>query len=432
MQNYRQKEMSELIKVLDPDAFKSIFDSSGEGIVIVDAKGEILLANPACEKLFGYDELLSGKKIEELIPFRMREEHKDHRKKYNKSPKSRNMGENINLVGLKCDGTEFPVEVSLSHVKYREELIVVGFIIDITERKKAEEALQKSEEQLIIYATELEKKVNERTVELKRVVKKLESEIVVRKQIEQEVKKALEREKELSELKSRFVSMASHEFRTPLSTILSSATLMSKYTDASQEEKRNKHFKRIKSNVNELTGILNDFLSLGKLEEGRITSNPEKFEINQFVSDVIGEMKLIQGEYQNITLIRLEDDLEVILDWQFSKNILVNLLSNAIKYSPNGKQIEVKISKQDKQLRIDIKDDGMGIPSVDQKHLFNRFFRAHNVTNIQGTGLGLNLVQKYVEIMNGNISFVSEEGKGSTFTIILPMILDQNEKNTTN
>jgi len=424
--------MSTLIEVLDPDAFKNIFNSSVEGIVIVDVKGEILLTNPACEKLFGYDEMLSGKMIEELIPLKLREQHKDHRKKYNKNPKSRNMGEGIDLMGLKCDGTEFPVEVSLSHVKYKGKLIIVGFIIDITERKKAEEALHKSEEQLIIYATELERKVNERTDELKKMVEKLESEIVVRKQIEQEVKKALEREKELNELKSRFVSMASHEFRTPLSTILSSATLMSKYTDADQEDKRNKHFERIKSNVKELTGILNDFLSLGKLEEGRITSNPEKFEINQFVSDVIGEIKLIQGKSQNIKLIRLDDNLEVILDRQFSKNILLNLLSNAIKYSPTGKQIEVKINIQDKQLRIDIKDDGMGIPAKDQKHLFNRFFRAHNVTNIPGTGLGLNLVQKYVEIMNGNISFVSEEGNGSTFTVILPVTLDQNEKSTNN
>lgn len=424
--------MSKLIEVLDPDAFKSIFNSSVEGIVIVDVKGEILLTNPACEKLFGYDELLSGKKIEELIPLRLREQHKDHRKKYNKNPKPRNMGEGMDLMGLKCDGTEFPVEVSLSHVKHKGKLIIVGFIIDITERKKAEEALQKSEEQLIIYATELERKVNERTDELKKIVEKLESEIVVRKQIEQEVKKALEREKELNELKSRFVSMASHEFRTPLSTILSSATLMSKYTDANQKDKRSKHFERIKSNVKELTGILNDFLSLGKLEEGRITSNPEKFEINQFVSDVIGEIKLIQGKSQNIKLISLDDNLEVILDRQFSKNILLNLLSNAIKYSPTGKQIEVKINSQDKHLRIDIKDDGMGIPAKDQKHLFNRFFRAHNVTNIPGTGLGLNLVQKYVEIMNGNISFVSEEGVGSTFTVILPVTLDQNEKSTNN
>jgi len=168
LQNYRQKEMSTLFEVLYPDAFKSIFDSSVEGIVIVDVKGEILLTNPACEKLFGYDELLSGKKIEDLIPFRLREQHKDHRKKYNKSPRSRNMGEGINLMGLKCDGTEFPVEVSLSHVKHKGKLIIVGFIIDITERKKAEEALQKSEEQLIIYATELERKVNERTDELKK------------------------------------------------------------------------------------------------------------------------------------------------------------------------------------------------------------------------------------------------------------------------
>jgi len=131
---YRQKEMSTLIEVLDPDAFKSIFDSSVEGIVMVDAKGEILLANPACEKLFGYHELLSGKKIEELIPFRLREQHKDHRNKYNKSPKSRNMGEGINLMGLKCDGTEFPVEISLSHLKYKGKLIVVGFIIFIYNR----------------------------------------------------------------------------------------------------------------------------------------------------------------------------------------------------------------------------------------------------------------------------------------------------------
>jgi len=121
--------MSKLIEVLDPDAFKSIFNSSVEGIVIVDVKGEILLTNPACEKLFGYDELLSGKKIEELIPLRLREQHKDHRKKYNKNPKPRNMGEGMDLMGLKCDGTEFPVEVSLSHVKHKGKLIIVGFII---------------------------------------------------------------------------------------------------------------------------------------------------------------------------------------------------------------------------------------------------------------------------------------------------------------
>ncbi len=412
--------MSKQTGEADKYAFEAIFNSSVEGIMVVNNKGKIIIANPACHRLFGYDENLVGKMIEDLIPIRFKKKHVSHRKKYSEKPKSRGMGQGINLLGMRKDGSEMPVEVSLSHTNYNGKLVTVGFIIDISERIKAEDALKRSEEQLIIYAAELEKRVMDRTKELEKTVKKLESEVIIRKRAEQEAMISLENQKELNDLKSRFVSMASHEFRTPLSTILSSASLIDKYEEVDKIDKRKKHIGRIKNNVNELTGILNDFLLLGKLEEGKVVSYPENIPLKQFMKDVINEMILVLRKGEEIIYDSSEEDEIVFLDRQLFKNILVNLISNAIKYSEDGRKIFIKLQKEQEMFEIGIKDQGMGIPKADQAHLFERFFRAHNVTHIQGTGLGLNLVKKYIDLMNGKISYQSEEGKGSTFVVKLP------------
>ena len=215
--------------------------------------------------------------------------------------------------------------------------------------------------------------------------------------------------------------MASHEFRTPLSTILSSVSLISKYNTIETEEKRVKHINRIKSSVGHLTDLLNDFLSLDKLEEGMIHSNPDLFDIVDFCEEITQEMQVVAKEGQLVCYENFGEKNVVSLDSKLVRNILINLLSNAIKFSPEGKEIQLQTFVAEKEIKITVKDSGIGIPKEDQLHLFERFFRGQNATNIQGTGLGLNIVTKYVELMNGTIKFETELNKGTTFIINLPI-----------
>lgn len=265
------------------------------------------------------------------------------------------------------------------------------------------------------------------TEDLKRTNNKLEERVKERTQVlentlikiansEAELKKSLQYEKELSELKTRFVSMASHEFRTPLTTILSSLSLISIYNEQNEREKQGKHIGRIKSAVIHLTDILNDTLSLSKLEEGRISVDYIKLDVNKIIADIVKEMQQNVKHNQKI-IYKHKGNSEIISDKKILTHILLNLLSNAIKFSEESSLIEVNSEVSKSLFTLIVKDSGIGIPEEDQKHLFGRFFRGNNATAIQGTGLGLNIVAKYVEIMNGIIEFESRLGKGTTFTI---------------
>jgi signal transduction histidine kinase len=240
------------------------------------------------------------------------------------------------------------------------------------------------------------------------------------KEAEEGFRMALEKEKELGELKSRFVSMASHEFRTPLSTILTSAYLLSKYVTTDEQPKRDKHLERIISSVNTLTDILNDFLSLGKMEEGKILARPVSFNIRELISGIVSEMAPIEKKGQTIGYEHKGEEM-VILDKGLLKQIVLNLLSNAIKFSSDETQIEVKTVHHAGTLELRVKDYGMGISKGDQKHLFERFFRGANAMNIQGTGLGLHIVARYAELMNGDVICKSELEKGSEFIVKLKL-----------
>lgn len=415
--------MNQPSSLITNDAFREIFQSMSEGIVMVDEDGVIIVANPNAELIFGYDKNeLNGKLLESLLPERYRPRHVSLRKGFNTHPEPRRMGVGRDLSALKKDGTEFPVEISLSYTQVQGALLVMAFISDISERKKSEEAIRRSEEQLIVYAAELEKKVQSRTEALHKTIRELENEVTERKKAEEETRKALEKEREFNDLKTKFVSIASHEFRTPLSTILSSISLVDQYKQRGDLDKIDKHTNRVRSSVQHLTAILNDFLSLGKLEEGKIEAVYEPVNLPTLFHDIIEEIKasLKDGQHIQFQLDVAHD--EIVSDARILRNILFNLLSNASKYSEPESPIDLIVFANDQELKIIIRDYGIGIPEEDHKHLFERFFRAGNVSNIQGTGLGLNIVRRYINLLHGKIEFESKYKEGTSFTVFIPLI----------
>jgi PAS domain S-box-containing protein len=280
---------------------------------------------------------------------------------------------NQECIYINKEGNNIPVSLTITPMKDKKKQLVgfMGVAIDLTERKKAELNLME----------------------------------------------ALTKEKQLGELKSRFVTTASHEFRTPLSTISSSAYLIEKYTEQADQPKRQKHLDRIISAVNNLSNILNDFLNVGKIEEGKIEINATKFSITSFMEKLFLEIKSILKSGQDIHYVHEGED-EIEIDPSIFRNIMINLLSNAIKYSTSDSKIEINTKINDHTFQVEVHDHGIGIPDEDQEHLMDRFFRGKNAINIPGTGLGLHIVSKYVERMNGDISFVSKLNEGTTFKLI--------------
>ena len=492
----------------------ALFDSAAEGLAVVDVNGDIQMANTRLEDMFGYEEdELIGQSIDVLVPKRHQKSHHNHRSKYTEKPTRRSMGGMMDLSGKRKDDTEFPVEISLNHFSSEGKRYIMALVSDITQRKAAEHALAKMNQ-------ELEERVQARTRELKesqnmysviarnfpngtinvfdrdfnyvfaegrelfrlgvtgdklvgtnylsrldpsvqeKVASQLndvfkgehltfalevggkyyelhavplwdadglihqilvvENNVTQQKKAEFNILQALEKERKLNELKSRFVSMASHEFRTPLSTILSSLSLLGRYDKPEHSDKRDKHFGRIKSSVHNLTGILNDFLSLDKLESGQILPNYESLDIKAFVNDIIENLQESISKNGQELKFEFSGDEMVDCDVNMLRNIMMNLLSNAMKYSGENKPIEVVIRVEEGKVKISVRDFGIGIPDADKEHMFERFFRAKNVINIQGTGLGLNIVKKYLDILRGDIWFESEYGEGTTFFVVLP------------
>jgi len=392
------------------EQFRALFQFASTGIILTNNRGEIIRINPFTEKLFGYTaHELVGERIEILIPPRLRVLHKKHRGTYAHDPEPRSMGIGRYLSAVRKDGSEFPVEVSLSPFKTAYGDYVMAFISDNTIRKENESRILRQNQRLEQLAAALqnlneglEEKVRERT----RALESTKNDLAI----------ALEKERELGELKSRFVSMASHEFRTPLSTVLSSAALIITYAQRNDLENIQKHAQKIKTAVNNLNTILTEFLSLGKLEEGKTLPTREMTNLPQLIEDVTGELKLLFKPGQVLQQ-HYSGSPNIMLDPGLLKHVLINLISNAIKYSPENTPIEVHTVVTDQDFSLKVIDHGMGIPEADKKHLFSRFFRASNANNIQGTGLGLYIVHRYVELMNGEIGFDSDVGKGSTFWI---------------
>lgn len=405
----------------DPAHLTSLFANATEGIILTNDAGNIVLVNPAAERMFGYSagEIIN-KPIEVLIPDKVKPHHHALREGFHKKPSNRVMGQGRDLYGRRKDGSDIPVEVSLSFYKKEDELFVIAFIVDITLRKKIEQnildqqnELEKMTRDMRKLNMQLETKVEERTMILREALQKLE-------ESQKDLSEALDKEKQLSEIKSRFVSMASHEFRTPLSTVLSSASLLSKYTTTEEQDKRNRHIEKIRNSVKHLNDILEDFLSLGKLSEGKVETHCTEFGLEEFMADIVDEMKGLLKKGQQF-IYHHEGNVQVSSDKKLLKNIVINLASNAIKFSEEDKSIEIKSRAGSEKLEIYIIDRGMGISKEDQEHLFSSFFRGSNAVNIQGTGLGLHIVKRYLDLLEGKIDLDSKIGEGSTFCVTIPL-----------
>ncbi|MEQ9099083.1 MAG: PAS domain S-box protein [Imperialibacter sp.] len=532
----------------------AVFDHAIDGIITIDERGLVESMNPAAARLFGYEPVeVLGKNIKMLMPEPDHSQHDQYLDNYHRTGHKKIIGIGREVKGLKKNGTQFPLYLSITETPFEGKMIFTGIIHDISELKLSQSKLKEYSEELETSNRELERRVIERTRDLARaneglsysneslqkeieerrqveralresqklyktiaknfpdgilcvldkslkylLIDGMENEpamgqkedwvgsyatsmnfidqkdefikglkqaltglpldmemtvsdgareyqvnavplyddddkivnllvvcknITERKKAEKEILNALNKEKELNELKSRFVTTASHEFRTPLSTILSSASLIGRYVGETEvADKIEKHVMRIKSSVNNLTYILNDFLSLGKLEEGKTTFHPTIFDFEEFIEETISQIGPTLKKDQKIVVDPSSPVVgNVYADEQMIKNVLINLLNNASKYSDEGKSIRLSLTAKKNQLVFKVKDDGIGIPAKDQQHLFDRFFRANNAINIQGTGLGLNIVKKYIELMNGHIEFSSEENKGTEFKVSIPI-----------
>ncbi|WP_181899538.1 sensor histidine kinase [Flagellimonas nanhaiensis] len=500
------------------DVFKILSEVVYEGILIVNDQQVIAASNTMANEMFGYPkDGLNGQELQVLIPKKARNQHKRDAGGFIKKGEKREMGADLDLFGVRQDGSEFPLEISLNPFVLLRKRYVMAIVVDITERKKAEQAidhwyrifneslneiyvfdvntlqflnvnhgaqrnlghsmqeldqmaildvmpelskesfrrlvwpLQNSKSEKIDFESVFQRKDKtqypvEVHLQLSKIAKKevcvmIVLDITDRKnytqRLEQTVEErtqqlseALKAEKKLNELKTKFLSLVSHEFKTPLTSILTSTSLLSKYTETDQQEKRDKHITTIKSKVKYLDNILSDFLSVERLDSGKVRYNITSFPLSKLINEVIYDSNTLLKEGQRILYPKDIDGINITFDEKILALALSNLVLNAIKYSSEGTNVRLKVINGKKQLKIEVIDKGFGIPQEDQPFIFDRYFRASNVLTTQGTGIGLNTVRRHMQNLEGDICFKSKQGEGSTFTLTIPIKPNGNEKDS--
>lgn len=369
--------------------YRDLFNLTGVGLLVTDVNGIVVEINPYAERQFGYGSSeIIGQSLEIIFP-KISENDAMSESQAGHLNEDRAKYFTENQIALRKDGKPFPVAATFGRFEVENELRNICFVRDIESPSIQNITIE-------LCAEEIERRVQERTRCLE---------------------EQLAKEREMNEMKSRFVAMASHEFRTPLSAILSSVTLASKYTLTEHQDQRDRHLERIRSSVYSLVDILNDFLSLDKLETGKIKTNKERLNIVLLAEDVIQETQCMRKGGQHVNYRHNGED-RLVSDGKVLRQIMINLLSNALKYSTREVDLYTEISGG--ELLIRVRDHGIGIPKEERSNMFDPFFRARNTNNIQGTGLGLNIVKKYVELMGGTIGYVSEENVGTTFFVNIP------------
>ena len=410
----------------DRDTFNILFEAVSEGIIVVDVNQHIVAINPAASQMFGYSrDELTDMPLNKLIPVNFHPKHQVYFEKFLLEKKSRKMGQGSTQYGVTKFNIKFPVEIGLNPFEINERTFVMAVVIDITARKAAEEEIENLNR-------ELEKRIRERTAQLNDTIAELKElnqnyklEIQKKLEAENKMKETLRKEIELNELKTKFLSLVSHEFKTPLSGILTSVMLLEKYQLTEQQEKRDKHLKTITNKVHYLNNILNDFLSIERIDSGKLNYKFTTFNLSKIINEVVYNANMLLKSGQRIHIPQSVDEYILYQDEKILELALSNLIHNAIKYSPENTAIEIGVKQKGSHMIFTVKDKGIGIPEKDQKHIFNRYFRAENAINSQGTGIGLNIVKNHLENLGGSITFKSAENVGSVFKIELP--LDMNK-----
>lgn len=410
--------------------FKTIFDHANDAIIIHDYDGTILEANKiACER-YGFDtENLNKYNYYELVTPEIRP-LLDERKKIIIEEKtslfeSEHLDKNKNIIY---------VENKVSYIETQYFKFFVNVSRDISDRKRKEKEYKDIEKQL-------RQMVLDRTSQLEDALSELRSEIEDKIKTENELRKtkdeleqSLEIEREYSNLKTRFVSMISHEYRTPLTVILSSTYILDHFFVAQDKENFQKNIQKIQSSVQSMTNLLEDVIRIGKSENQFAQVSYNKFDIVKLIDEILTEIKFIEKTSHEYEFEKDYFGLTISSDAKLQSHIIRNLIQNASKYSEKGTLIKVNLYLLDDNLNIIISDQGIGIPEDDLKHLFEPFFRSGNVGAREGTGLGLSLTKRYVEALGGSIEVESVENQGTTFKLVFPVayyeiLNEENDKN---
>jgi PAS domain S-box-containing protein len=376
--------------------YKVCFDSMQMGILVWDKEHKIVLSNNPVAEILGYgnDELID---LDITTLFTGSDIFLD----FIENPHKKKFKSTLDLTGINKNGEKIPLELFLGKIDYEDEPYFKALITDIT--------LRKEQETKINYLNlQLEEELKLRNDELERVIEQL--------------KISLSKEKELNHLKTKFIALASHEFKTPLSAILSSTELIVKYADMDSIDKRNEHVTKVKSMIHHLNGILDNLLTLENTESGNIKTYFDYFKFEDLINNIFRNTNPLLKKEQTIKFENYCKE-KIYHDQHIIKIILTNLLYNAIKYSKDKGHITVEFKCNSENIFFSVEDNGIGIPKDEQNLIFNRFFRAKNASYYPGTGVGLNIVKGYVNSLNGNISFESIENKGTIFRIQLPKVI---------
>jgi PAS domain S-box-containing protein len=353
----------------------AIVDNVLDGIVTTNEDGVIEAINPAGARIFGCDAAsVIGRNISDLMAVRRRgdlletlvAEAHDHQREF---------------VGRRLDGTTFPMYMAVSIVALGDRWLYTAIIQDLTESKRLE-AERMEKERLVL---------------------------------------ALEKEKEMREMKSRFVSTLSHELRTPLAAILLANAMLHKFGDRASPEERKEYTTTINEEVEHLSQMISDILNLSRTEATGLTYNPEPRSIEMLCLEVLSEVQKATRSRHKITFSGPNKPVEAMVDDKLLRHAISNLLTNAIKYSPKGGEVKLELARKRGQVKISVSDQGIGIPEEDLPRLFEPFTRAGNTERISGTGLGLYIVRQAIELHGGTIAVDSKLGVGTTFTITLPV-----------
>lgn len=362
------------------ERYRALVEFAPDPIVIVNMQGQIVLVNQQVEATLGYAPAeLVGQPVEVLVPQGARNRHVGHRASFMENPAARLMGENMDLVLLHRNRTELPVQVSLSPIQTGSEMLVMAYIIDISAHR----------------------------------------------QLEASLRAALERERELNQMKSNFVSMVSHDFRTPLTVIRSSADILESYFDRLDAERKANHFGKIRTQIERMVRLLDDVLTISRADMGATPFSPLPISLHRFCQGVVDEFQSMPTMQHTLIYTHADGPARVLVDEKLLHQALVNLLTNAFKYSPEGSEVQLDLAFDQEQAIISVRDQGIGIPEADQPRLFDTFHRASNVGEIPGTGLGLAIVKRSVEAHQGSIRCESQLGVGTKFSMAIPLRLPE-------